>query len=69
MTPRNSIVALALVLLSAFLGATLVGGTQAGYLDLVDAKGNIRKPPEYRDRYQVLSAYVVLDPTPMILTR
>src|SRR4029453_18030603 len=65
-TPRNSIIALALVLLTASLGVTLHGGTQNGYVDLVDAKGNIRKPPEYRDRYQVLGAYVVLDPTSMV---
>ena len=66
MTPRNSIIALALALLTVFLGVTLRGGTQDGSLDLVDAKGNIRKPPEYRDRYRVLGAYMVLDPTSMV---
>ena len=63
MRPRNSITALALV--AASLGVTLRGGAQVGYQDLVDAKGNIRKPPGYRDRYQVLGAYAVLDPQSM----
>lgn len=29
---------------------------------LVDKTGNIRKPDDYRDRYQMLGAYTVLDP-------
>jgi hypothetical protein len=65
LTPRNSIIALALALLTAFLGVTLRGGTQDGSLDLIDAKGTIRKPPGYRDRYQLLGAFMVLDPTSM----
>src|SRR5262245_45543814 len=65
-TPRNLILALTLVLLTASLRVTLRGGTQDQHLDSVDAKGNIRRPPEYRDRYQVLGAYVVLDPTSMV---
>jgi hypothetical protein len=28
---------------------------------LVDKTGNIRKPDDYRDRYQMLGAYMVLD--------
>src|SRR5499427_9627301 len=35
--------------------------TRGGF-DLVDKAGNIRKPPDYRDRYQSLGTYVVLDP-------
>src|SRR5262249_13520661 len=66
MTSRTSILALALVPLAASFGATLRGSTQSAYLDLVDARGHIRKPPAYRDRYQVLGAYVVLDPTSMV---
>jgi Cytochrome P460 len=38
------------------------GIAQYDKLDLVDAKGNIRRPADYRDRYQVLGAYTVLDP-------
>jgi hypothetical protein len=30
--------------------------------DLVDKTGNIRKPSDYRDRYQALGVYTVLDP-------
>lgn len=30
--------------------------------DLVDKTGNIRKPPDYRDLYQFLGTYTVLDP-------
>lgn len=29
---------------------------------LVDKNGNIRKPPDYRDRYELLGTYMVLDP-------
>src|SRR5262245_50406207 len=66
MTPRNSIVAVTLALLTASLGVTLRGGAQDGFPDLVDAKGNIRKPPGYRDRYQMLGAYMLLDPASMV---
>jgi len=30
--------------------------------DLVDKEGNIAKPKDYRDKYQSLGAYTVLDP-------
>jgi hypothetical protein len=30
--------------------------------DLVDKDGNIRKPSDYRDRYELLGTYTVLDP-------
>jgi Cytochrome P460 len=30
--------------------------------DLVDKSGNIRKPADYRDRYELLGTYMVLDP-------
>jgi len=33
-----------------------------GGFDLVDKTGNVRKPPDYRDRYQSLGTYVVVDP-------
>ena len=62
MTSRYSILAFSLALLTPFLAATLRGGAQNDTLDLVDAKGNIRKPADYRDRYQVLGVYTVLDP-------
>ena len=31
-------------------------------LALVDNSGNIRKPTDYRDLYQILGTYLVLDP-------
>jgi hypothetical protein len=31
----------------------------------VDAAGNIRKPPDYRDRYQILGTFMVLNAIPM----
>jgi hypothetical protein len=30
--------------------------------ELVDKNGNIRKPADYRDRYELLGTYMVLDP-------
>ena len=30
--------------------------------DLVDKEGNIRKPADYRDRYESLGTYTVIDP-------
>jgi hypothetical protein len=35
--------------------------TRGGF-DLVDKAGNIRKPPDYRDRYQAFGTYMVLNP-------
>jgi hypothetical protein len=62
MTTRHLILALALALLSGSLGVASRSGTQSDQFDLVDAQGNIRKPPDYRDRYQALGMYTVLDP-------
>ena len=56
----------------AFLTLLIVVGYQQvkpqtagdGYngLGLVDKAGNIRKPSDYRDHYQALGTYTVLDP-------
>ena len=62
MTTRHSILAVTLALLTALLAVTLRGQAPYENLDLVDAKGNIRKPQDYRDRYQMLGVYTVLDP-------
>jgi len=62
MTPRYLIFTFSVALLTAFPAATLPGGAQSDHFDLVDAKGNIRKPADYRDRYQALGVYTVLDP-------
>ena len=61
-TIRYSILAFSLALLASFPAASPQGGAQGDHLDLVDAKGNIRKPADYRDRYQALGVYMVLDP-------
>lgn len=62
MTIRKSILTVTLALLTAFLAVALRGQAPYENLDLVDAKGNIRKPQDYRDRYQILGVYTVLDP-------
>jgi len=62
MTPRKLISIGALSLLTSTLAVNARGVAQYDNLDLVDAKGNIRKPQGYRDRYQVLGVYTVLDP-------
>jgi len=62
MTTRYLIVTFSLALLTALLAATSQGGGQYDHLDLVDVNGNIRKPVDYRDRYQALGVYTVLDP-------
>jgi len=59
MTSRYSILAFAGALV-AFLAVAL--GHAQGELDFVDAKGNVRRPLDYRDRYQTLGVYTVLDP-------
>src|SRR5262245_36543511 len=61
MTSRSLILTLTLVVLTGSHAARSRGVTQDDHLDLVDAKGNIRKPPDYRDRYQAFGTYTVLD--------
>src|SRR6476469_7367043 len=62
MTTRNSILAVTLASLTGFCAVTLRGQAPFEHLDLVDTNGNIHKPQDYRDRYQILGAYTVLDP-------
>src|SRR5262245_19387481 len=61
MTSRVSILTVTLVFLATLLGVTLLGDARDAELDLVDANGQIRKPPDFRDRYQSLGTYMVLD--------
>jgi hypothetical protein len=63
MTSGKVIRALTLVLLTGALYVTVRGDAPFDHLDIVDAAGHIRKPPDYRDRYQTLGTYAVLDPT------
>jgi hypothetical protein len=60
MTIRYSILAFS-ALLTALPAATLQRGARNDHLDLVDAKGNIRKPADYRDRYQALGVWSVVN--------
>jgi hypothetical protein len=50
---RYSILAFS-ALLTALPAATLQRGARNDQLDLVDANGTIRKPADYRERYQAL---------------
>jgi len=61
----TSRISLGVVALAVVAGASRVQsrdqGTRSGF-ELVDKAGNIRIPPGYRDRYQALGTYAVLDP-------
>jgi len=63
MTHRTLTLVLALTLLTTSSTVTVRGGPENDHLDLVDAAGHIRKPADYRDRYQALGVYTVLDPS------
>jgi len=60
MTIRYSILAVS-VLLTALPAATLQRAARTDQPDLVDAKGIIRKPADYRARYQALGFWSVVD--------
>lgn len=60
MTIRYAILTI-VVLLTALSAASSQRGAGNDNFDLVDAKGSIRKPDGYRDRYQVLGAYTPVD--------
>jgi hypothetical protein len=65
---RFSLIVLALLMLAAYQQSKMQGNTQrkpqgnTNYNDLVDKTGNIRKPADYRDRYQALGTFFVRDP-------
>src|SRR5262249_51834225 len=63
MRHRNLILTLALVLVTGSAAVALRRGAPYDNLDLVDAAGHIRKPADYRDRYQALGVYTILDPS------
>ena len=66
MTLRILIPALTLAMLTGSQGGRSAAAVEPDGLTLVDAAGNIRKPPDYRDRYQILGTFMVLDPIPMV---
>jgi hypothetical protein len=53
---------LSLTALGTFRGAAAENSDHFDGFKLVDNAGNIRKPNDYRDLYQMLGAYMVLDP-------
>src|SRR5713101_4687258 len=59
---RILLVILALVVLAGYLVVNAQRTDSFSGFELVDKTGNIRKPAGYRDHYQVLGTYVVLDP-------
>ena len=53
---------LSVTVVGAFRGAAAQSKSPFNGFELVDKTGNIRKPDDYRDLYQMLGAYMVLDP-------
>jgi hypothetical protein len=62
MSSRILVVAFALVLLAGYQQVKSQSKSTSNGFDLVDKTGNIRKPADYRDLYQFLGTYTVLDP-------
>ena len=58
----GAIVILALVVSGGLKEARSQTTARFNGFDLVDKAGNIRKPNDYRDKYEALGAYTVLDP-------
>ena len=56
------IVILALVVLAGHGQAQSQTAARFNGFDLVDKTGNIRKPGDYRERYEALGTYTVIDP-------
>lgn len=56
------VLALTLVILASDQLVKSQSNSSHNGFDLVDKTGNIRKPSDYRDRYQTLGTYTVLDP-------
>ena len=62
MTFRISAIILSLVIVAGYQQLRSQGKPSSSGFDLVDTKGNIRKPLDYRDHYQTLGTFTVLDP-------
>lgn len=61
MTRVMLLLVVALLILSTFQPVKPQGTAKFDGFDLVDKEGNIRKPADYRDRYELLGTYTVLD--------
>jgi hypothetical protein len=59
------VVVLALVIALSYHEVKSQGATSFSGFDLVDKTGNIRKPDGYRDHYQILGAFSILNAIPM----
>jgi hypothetical protein len=59
---RTLILALSLAALGSFREAEAQGKGSFDGFKLVDKTGNITKPPDYRDQYEMLGSWTVLDP-------
>jgi len=62
MTGRISLVILTLVILAGYQPVNSQKTETFNGFELVDKTGNIRKPVDYRDHYQSLGTWTVLDP-------
>jgi len=58
---RTSVVVLTLLLLAGYHDVTSQSTGSFNGFDLVDKTGDIRKPADYRDRYQALGTFSVVD--------
>jgi hypothetical protein len=58
----SSVVLLALIILVGYQQVKPQTSNTSNGFDLVDKAGNIRKPADYRTRYESLGTYTVLDP-------
>ena len=61
-----AIPALELAVVTGSQGGRSEADTQSDGFKFVDAAGNIRKPPDFRDRYQILGTFMVLDSNSMV---
>jgi hypothetical protein len=59
------VVVLTLVIALSYHEVKSQGATSFSGFDLVDKTGNIRKPDGYRDHYQILGAFSILNAIPM----
>ena len=62
MRTRISMVVLTLVILAGYQQVKSQSHGSYNGFDLVDKAGNIRKPSDYRDQFEALGTYTVLDP-------
>ena len=60
-----SVAVLAVVIALSYHEVKSQGATSFSGFDLVDKTGNIRKPDGYRDHYQILGTFTVLNAIPM----